>query len=282
MRAVTPTVSRPGRPRPVTPLTILADKLGDLVALLDDDRTGGSDAAVRRALRDAHALAAGMDPYLERHTTPESPGLRSLAMATAAHDWRAHAGGPAPLEQEMLSGHVEGQLLKMLVHATRARHVLEIGMFTGYSALAMAEALPANGRVVACEVDADVAEFAQRRFRSAACGDRIDVRVGPAADTLTELAAAGEEFDLVFIDADKAGYHSYVSAVLADDLVAPHGLICVDNTLMQGQPWTADAPSANAVAIAAFNEAIAADPRVEQVVIPLRDGVTVIRRVDRP
>jgi caffeoyl-CoA O-methyltransferase len=237
---------------------------------------------VRRALRDAHALAAGMDPYLERHTTPESPGLRSLATATAAHDWRAHAGGPAPLEQEMLSGHVEGQLLKMLVHATRARRVLEIGMFTGYSALAMAEALPANGRVVACEVDADVAEFAQRRFRGAACGDRIDVRVGPAADTLTELAAAGEAFDLVFIDADKAGYHGYVSAVLADDLVAPHGLICVDNTLMQGQPWTADAPSANAVAIAAFNEAIVADPRVEQVVIPLRDGVTVIRRVDRP
>jgi caffeoyl-CoA O-methyltransferase len=173
-------------------------------------------------------------------------------------------------------------LLKMLVHATRARRVLEIGMFTGYSALAMAEALPANGRVVACEVDADVAEFALGRFRDAACGERIDVRVGPAADTLTELAAAGEEFDLVFIDADKAGYLGYVSAVLDDELVAAHGLICVDNTLMQGQPWTAVEPSANAVAIAAFNEAVTDDPRVEQVIIPLRDGLTLIRRVDQP
>jgi caffeoyl-CoA O-methyltransferase len=277
-----PAVSRPGAPRPVTPVTILADKLGDLVALLDDDRVDGRDAAVRHALRDAYDLAVGMDPYLERLTTPASPGLRSLAAATAAHDWRLHPGGSAPLEQEMLSGHVEGQLLKMLVHATRAQHVLEIGMFTGYSALAMAEALPANGRVVACEVDADVAEFARCRFRDAACGDRIDIRVGPAADTLAALAAAAQEFDLVFIDADKAGYLGYVSAVLDDGLLAPHGLICVDNTLMQGQPWTAGEPSANAVAIAAFNEAIAADPRVEQVVIPLRDGVTVIRRIDRP
>lgn len=266
-------------PRPVTPMGILVEKLDALVELADG--TG-----LRDAVREARDLAAGLDPYLTRSTSPESPALRSLAEATAAHDWtRRNATGPF-LEQEMLSGHVEGQFLKMLVHATRARRVLDVGMFTGYSALAMAEALPAGGRVVACEVDADVAEFATRCFRASEDGHRIDVRVGPAAATLDALAADGEVFDLVFVDADKAGYLGYLDAVLDGGLLAPHGLVCVDNTLMQGQPWAAgdppaDGPSSNGTAIAAFNEAVAADKRVEQVLVPLRDGLTLIRRVDR-
>ncbi|MGL5910986.1 MAG: O-methyltransferase, partial [Phycicoccus sp.] len=163
---------------------------------------------------------------------------------------------------------------------TRARQVLEIGMFTGYSALAMAEALPAGGRVVACEVDADVAAFARRCFAASAAGDRIEVRVGAAEDTLAALAAAGEQFDLVFVDADKAGYTGYVATLLDTDLLAPHGLLCVDNTLMQGQPW-AGPRTPNGEAVAAFNEYLAAEPRVEQVLLPLRDGVTLVRRVDR-
>ena len=108
-------------------------------------------------------------------------------------------------------------------------------------------------------------------------GHKIDVRVGPALDTLRGLV--GETFDLVFVDADKAGYLGYLDALLELELLAPHGLICVDNTLMQGQPWTSGEPSANGAAIAAFNRAVAADPRVEQVLIPLRDGLTLIRRV---
>ena len=256
-------------PRPVTPLGILVARLGDLI-----DR---ADPALRDDLREAYDLAAGLDPYLERHTTPESPALAALAAATAAHDWDRHDGA-VPLEQEMLSGHVEGQLLKMLVHATRARHVLEVGMFTGYSALAMAEALPTGGRVVACELDPGVAELAKACFAASEAGGRIDVRVGPAAETLAELAAAGAVFDLVFVDADKAGYPGYLDAILDHDLLAPHGLVCVDNTLMQGQPWAAADPPPNGVAVAAFNAAVAADPRVEQVLVPLRDGVTLIRR----
>ena len=177
----------------------------------------------------------------------------------------------------MLSGHVEGQALKMLVHATRARRVLEIGMFTGYSALAMAEALPAGGQVIACEIDAGVAAFAQQCFAGSPAGGKIAIRVGPALATLSELEAAGERFDLVFIDADKAGYIGYLTALLEYELVAPHGLIVVDNTLMQGQPWRPDQVTANGAAIAAFNQAVAADPRVEQVIIPLRDGMTLIR-----
>ncbi len=251
-------------PRPVTPVGILA-------ALLDELADGTDPALLRRA----RELAGGLDPYLSRCTTPESPVLRRLVERTQAHDW-SHGR----LEQEMLSGHVEGQMLKMLVHLTRATRVLDVGMFTGYSALAMAEALPADGRVVACEIDADVAAFAQETFGESDAGSRIDVRVGPADATLKELSAVGETFDLVFIDADKAGYVGYLATLLDAGLLAPHGVICADNTLMQGQPYVAGASTANGEAIAAFNRAVVAEPRVEQVLLPLRDGLTLIRRVD--
>jgi caffeoyl-CoA O-methyltransferase len=274
---MTTAVSRPGAPRPVTPLTILAGQLGQLTRQLD--AAEGVDPALKAGLHQACELARGLDPYLSRWTTPESPALQRLAQRTGTEDWRQHAsdGARAPLEQEMLSGHVEGQTLKMLVHATRARRVLEIGMFTGYSALAMAEALPGDGQVVACEIDAEVAAFAERCFQDSPDGSKITVRVGPALATLGELEAAGDVFDRVFIDADKAGYLGYLTALLDYGLLAPHGLICVDNTLMQGQPWLPGEPTVNGRAVAAFNRAVAADPRVEQVIIPLRDGLTLIR-----
>jgi caffeoyl-CoA O-methyltransferase len=227
-------------------------------------------------LEHALALAAGLDPYVAACTTPESPALAALAAMTQAHDWSAHPG--VPLEQEMLSGHVEGQLLRLLVHVARARRVLEIGMFTGYSALAMAEALPPDGVLVACEVDAEVARLAQACFDASPGGERIQVRVGPAAATLADLAADGERFDLVFLDADKAGYAGYFHALLDLGLLADGGLICADNTLMQGQPYVDGEPTQNGAAIAAFNRVVADDPRVEQVLLPLRDGLTLIRR----
>jgi caffeoyl-CoA O-methyltransferase len=270
-------ISEPGSPRPVTPASILASKLEELARRLDASDT--IDPLSQQQLREACELAAGLDPYLSHWTTPESADLVRLSDRTEAEDWRIRSRGAATgqLEQEMLSGHVEGQLLKMLVHATRATRVLEIGMFTGYSALAMAEALPAGGEVIACEIDADVAAFAQRCFDDSPAGRKVTIKIGPALETLDELA--GEQFDLVFIDADKAGYTGYLNALLDRGLLTPHALLCVDNTLMQGQPWMSAPASPNGKAIAAFNEAVAADPRVEQVIIPLRDGLTLIRRV---
>ncbi|MDL5156400.1 O-methyltransferase [Actinomycetospora termitidis] len=256
----------PGAARPVTPASILAARLESLVG-----RAGGT--GLEDELREVRDLAVGLDPYVESMTSPESPALADLAAATAAFDWRDASGS---LEQEMLSGHVEGRFLAMLAHATRARRVLEVGMFTGYSALALAEALPDDGSVVALELDESVAAFAQEQFARSSAGRRIDVRVGPAAETLRALA--GESFDLVFVDADKAGYADYLETVLTTGLLAPGGLVCVDNTLMQGQPW-AGPDTENGRAIAEFNAAVAADPRVEQVVVPLRDGITLIRAV---
>jgi caffeoyl-CoA O-methyltransferase len=245
----------------------VAAELDDICAhAAVDDET----AARLRRVRD---IACGLDPYLAACTTPETEGLATLSRRTQAEHW------VAPLEQEMLSGHLEGVVLKFFVHMARATRVLEIGMFTGYSALAMAEALPPEGTVVACEVDARAADIARRAFAASAHGHKIDVRVAPAGETLSELARTGDTFDLVFVDADKAGYISYVDTVLDRGLLAPGGVICVDNTLMQGQPYVTGGRTANGEAITAFNEWLAADERVEQVLIPLRDGLTLVRRV---
>ncbi len=270
----------PSRPRPVTPIGILAGRLQQACARLDGQVA--PDPALAAELRAAHALAAGLEPYVAGCTTPESPALAALAQRTNDHDWdrRGDAGAVTAVEREMLSGHVEGQALQFLVRMIRARRVLELGMFTGYSALAMAQALPENGRVLACELDPDVAAFAQRCFDESSAGAKIEVRIGPAAATLAQLADAQASFDFVFVDADKAGYLEYVMTVLDRGLLAPGAIICVDNTLLQGEPYLSeDAQSVNGAAIAAFNTAVARDPRVEQVLLPVRDGMTLIRAV---
>jgi caffeoyl-CoA O-methyltransferase len=266
--------------RPVTPVGILAAKLERLTQQMA--HITNLDPAFQAELQQAYELANGLDPYLDRCTTPESPALAALVQRTQSEDWsKRFADGETVrhLEQEMVSGHVEGQFLKFLIHLTQARRVLEIGMFTGYSALAMAEALPPDGKVVACEVDPYAAEFAQRCFQSSPAGYKISIKVAPALATLQQLAADSEVFDLVFIDADKAGYLDYLDLLLTTGLLAPNGSIYADNTLMQGQPYVSGTATPNGVAIANFNQAVAADPRVEQVLIPLRDGITLIRRV---
>jgi caffeoyl-CoA O-methyltransferase len=266
--------------RPVTPVGIVSAKLEAL--LKQAEAMDALDTSFKAELKQVYALANGLDPYLNACTTPESPALAALVKRTQAEDWsQRFSDGETvrQLEQEMLSGHVEGQMLKFLVHLTKAKRVLEIGMFTGYSALAMAEALPADGEVVACEVDPYVAEFAQQCFNESPAGHKILVKVAPALETLQHLAAAGERFDLVFMDADKAGYIDYFNLLLTTSLLAPNGLICADNTLMQGQPYCSDSPTPNGSAIAQFNQALIKDPRVEQVLLPLRDGLTLIRRI---
>jgi len=266
--------------RPVTPVGIVASLLESLAEQVE--KIDNLDQSFKAQLQQAYELANGLDPYLNLCTTPESPGLATLVKRTQSEDWsKRFSDGETvrQLEQEMLSGHVEGQFLKFLVHLTKAQRVLEIGMFTGYSALAMAEALPADGEVVACEVDAYVAEFAQKCFQESPAGHKISVKVAPALETMKQLAAAGEVFDLVFIDADKAGYIDYLDLLLTTGLLAPNGLICADNTLMQGQPYLSGTATANGAAIAKFNQALVDDPRVEQVLLPLRDGLTLIRRV---
>lgn len=267
--------------RPVTPLGIAVEHLETAIRYLVSNASVSSQ--VTENLEKALRLVAGLDPYLEHCTNLESEALKAIADATRQEHWNkkfSDGSTVRALEQEMLSGHVEGQTLKMFVRMTRAKNVLDIGMFTGYSALAMAEALPSDGRLVACEVDAYVAKFAQSLFRKSPHGDKIHVELGSALETLGKLAAAGESFDFAFIDADKKEYVQYYQMLLEFNLLSPDGFICVDNTLLQGQPYLpAQERSANGDAIAIFNDIVKNDPRVEQVLLPLRDGLTIIRRL---
>jgi caffeoyl-CoA O-methyltransferase len=172
----------------------------------------------------------------------------------------------------MLTGRIEGRFLELLVFASGARRVLDIGTFTGYSALSMAAALPAGGRIDTCEVEPANAEMAQRYIARSPYADRIAVHVGPALQTIARLEGA---FDLVFLDADKANYVNYYEAVLPR--LSARGLIAVDNTLWSGRVLEPD-DSELTRAIVAFNEHVRNDPRVTSVVLTVRDGITLVRR----
>lgn len=267
--------------RPVTPISILVSHLQTAMQQLVDapNLPPGLAANVQAALN----LAQSLDSYISDCTTPESSALAAIAHQTSQEPWTQRFGQGETvrqLEQEMLSGHVEGQTLKMFVYMTRARRILDIGMFTGYSALAMAEALPPDGQLIACEVDSYVATFAQNLLQQSTHGSKIQIERGSALETLDRLASAGETFDLVFIDADKQEYVQYFQILLDRDLLAPNGFICVDNTLFQGQVYLPKVErSPNGEAVAQFNQIVQQDDRVEQVLLPLRDGLTMIRRV---
>jgi caffeoyl-CoA O-methyltransferase len=267
--------------RPVTPLGILVGQLQNILKLAEAENIS---AELKTSLQEAYHLAEGIDPYIEKYSTQESKALAALAEKTQQEDWsKRFSDGETvrQLEQEMLSGHLEGQVLKMFVQMTGAKRILEVGMFTGYSALAMAEALPEDGCMVACEVDPYVAEFARQCFQVSPHRDKISIAVAPALYTLQRLADVGESFDLVFIDADKKEYIDYFRLLLDTELLASGGYICVDNTLLQGQVYLPKQQrSPNGEAIANFNRIVAEDPRVEQVILPLRDGLTIIRRKD--
>lgn len=266
--------------RPVTPLGILVEKLEGIV---EQAKQEGVSENLQSAIDAAFQLGSGLDPYLDQVTTSESEALANLDRKTREEDWsQCFSDGETvrKLEQEMLSGHIEGQTLKMFVHMTKAKRILEIGMFTGYSALAMAEALPEDGKIIACEVDPYTAQFGRDCFDVSPHGNKITILVDPALESMKKLASEGETFQLAFIDADKTGYKDYYRLLMDEGLLESGGYIFVDNTLLQGQAYLPPQQrNENGEAIAQFNQMIADDPRVEQVLLPLRDGLTMIRKL---
>jgi len=204
-----------------------------------------------------------IDAYAAAHSSPESKLLEKVANET-----RTSMGGHL-----MMVGPVEGRLLQLLVRLSGARQVLEIGTFTGYSALWMAAALPPDGSIVTCEVDPQTAAIARRHFGSSPWAEQIRLRVGPALETLATLEGP---FDLVFLDADKENYRNYYEAVLP--LLAEDGLIAVDNVLWSGRVLDDSDDSPATRAIVEFNDFVRHDPRVECVMLTVRDGLTLLRR----
>jgi caffeoyl-CoA O-methyltransferase len=203
-----------------------------------------------------------IERYAEGHTTPPIELLVALAEET-----RASLRSP-----QMLTGTIEGRFLEMLVWASAARRVLELGTYSGYSALSMAAALPAGGRIDTCEIEEQHAAVARRYIGESPFADRISVHQGPALETIERLEG---DFDLVFIDADKENYVNYYEAVLPR--LSERGLIAADNTLWSGRVLDDEDSSEGTRAIKAFNEHVRADPRVVSVMLTIRDGVTLIR-----
>ena len=210
-------------------------------------------------------LPPEIDAFAEQHTTPPDRLLVELSEETTATL-------PNP---QMLTGPVEGRFLEMLVFASEAERVLEIGTYSGYSALSMARGLPPRGHIDTCEIDERHAAVARRYVGESPYADRITIHVGPALDTVTQLDGP---FDLVFVDADKTGYDGYYEAVLPK--LAPRGLIVFDNMLQSGR--VVDAPDGDDSnrAIVELNEKLRGDPRVVCVLLTVRDGVTLVRRAD--
>jgi predicted O-methyltransferase YrrM len=172
----------------------------------------------------------------------------------------------------------QGQFLALLVKLTGARRLLEVGTFTGYSALCMAAALPAEGSLICCDIPGDYNAIARRYWQEAGLAGRIDLRLAPALETLGDLErqGGGEQFDLVFIDADKANYPSYLEHALR--LLRVGGLVLFDNTLWSGRVLETSPESADTRAIQALNLALKDDVRVDLSLLPLGDGLTLCRK----
>jgi caffeoyl-CoA O-methyltransferase len=209
----------------------------------------------------AQLIAAELEDYARAHSDPPTPLL--LALRDETHASMANPG--------MQIGPLEGAFLRMLLRLMGARRVLEIGMFTGYSALCMAEALPDDGELITCDVNPKAEEVARRYFAQSPHGKKIRIEMGPALETMARLQGP---FDAVFIDAEKENYPNYYERAL--ELLRPGGLIMADNTLWGGKVLApADAKDQ---AIVAFNRRVAEDARVDRVLVTVRDGVMLARK----
>lgn len=210
----------------------------------------------------ANVVDPDIESYAEAHTSPPPPHLVDLAAETRA---TMELAG-------MMVGPLEGRFLEMLVFATGARRILEIGTFTGYSAVSMAAGLAPGGHITTCEVDPRHAEVARRHIAASGLAEVIELRQGPALETIASLPGP---FDLVFIDADKTSYIAYYEAVLPK--LTKRAIIAVDNTLWSGRVLDPTDTDADTVAIRAFNDHVVGDDRVTCVQLTIRDGLTLIR-----
>jgi caffeoyl-CoA O-methyltransferase len=203
-----------------------------------------------------------VEQYAVEHTSGEPPFFAELAERT-----RAETNDPG-----MMVGTLEGRFLAALVAVARPQLVLELGTFTGYSSLSMAGSLPPGGRIITCDISEEHVALARRNIEASPYADKIEIKVGPALDSIATLDGP---FDFVFIDADKGGYLAHYEALLPK--LADDGVMVVDNVLWSGRVIDSTDDSSNTTAIREFNAHVAADERVDVVIVTVRDGVSLIR-----
>ena len=201
--------------------------------------------------------------YSEKHTSQESDLLKRINRHTQAN----------VMMPRMLSGHLQGRILAMFSHMLKPKCILEIGTYTGYSAICMAEGLADDGKLITIDINEELEDSVRKYFAESSVGDKIDYRVGNASAIIPTLE---EKFDLVFIDADKENYSRYFDLVI--DSVNLNGLIFADNVLWSGKVLDAK-PDKDTKAILEFNKKVQDDARVENVLLPIRDGMMLIRKV---
>lgn len=206
-----------------------------------------------------------LEEYISAHSSPENEALEAITRDTYVHILNPH----------MLSGHVQGRVLSMISHMIRPKRILELGTFTGYSALCLAEGLAEGGKVITIEHNDELEETIRRNFSRSPLGDRIELLIGDCKSVIGDLKGL---FELVFIDADKREYSTYLDLVYP--LVPVGGFILADNTLWDGHiidpSYDKDKQT---LGLRAFNDKLKEDDRFEQVILPLRDGLTLIRKV---
>lgn len=209
--------------------------------------------------------------YIEQHSSPESPVLQQITRSTHLE----------VINPRMLSGHVQGRVLSMLSQMIQPKRILELGTFTGYSALCLAEGLTEDGRLITIEHNDEMEDSIRRNLALSPLGKKIELMIGDAKEAMRRLgerreAKGVEVFDLVFIDADKKEYCDYLDLVLP--LMRAGGWILADNTLWDGHIIEAAYDKdKQTVALRAFNDKVMQDERLEKVILPLRDGLTIIR-----
>ena len=206
-----------------------------------------------------------LDEYISAHSTPENDVLQTITRGTYVHVLNPH----------MLSGHVQGRVLSMISHMIRPKRILELGTFTGYSALCLAEGLAEDGRLITLEHNDELEETIRRNLSRSPLCERIELRIGDCKLVIGDLEGL---FDLVFIDADKREYCAYLDLVYP--LVPVGGFILADNTLWDGHIIDpAYDKDKQTLGLRAFNDKLAQDERFEKVILPLRDGLTLIRKI---
>ncbi|UZJ52486.1 hypothetical protein CBS101457_001806 [Exobasidium rhododendri] len=272
---------------PETPLLSITKLVQHAIQSLKSDDKETTLSLLEVAL----SVLTKFDPYLDQYSAEGPSSLEPLIQETIHHDWKkAYAEKKVSYEvgPHWSAGAYEGGFVAMVAQTLKAKRVLEVGMFTGTTTLCIANVLPSDGKVVSLELDQYFKDLATPYFEKAGLNERIDVRVGSAKDALEKMKESQEApFDLIFIDADKAGYLAYYEAIMESGLLRKGGVMLIDNVLYKGYPFTPELQkdskaklpdleidASNGEALIKFNSHVSKDPRVQVIILPIRDGVS--------